>query len=150
MNEDWIVSWRNTIFLIDYVGSGFLEILNILRAVIGNKDCIIVLDEPAAHLHPSKQLDLLNEIKSETKKGGNQLIIITHSPYFISLDNIKNVMRFQIEDEQTKIFKPQKLDDLKLSRIFDNPRFKSTLFSNGVILAEGVSEALSLPYFLKN
>jgi len=144
----WILS-NNKQFLIDYAGSGFLEILNILRAVIGNKDCIIVLDEPAAHLHPSKQLDLLNKIKSEAMGNNNQLMIITHSPYFISSDNIKNVIRFQIEDGQTKIYKPQEFKDPKLSRIFDNPRFKSALFSNGVILAEGISEALSLPYFLK-
>ncbi len=144
----WIQN-KDRQFSIDYAGSGFLEILNILRAVIGNKDCIIILDEPAAHLHPSKQLDLLNEIKSETVKGRNQLVIITHSPYFISSDNIKNVIRFQIEDGQTEIYKPRELEDPKLSRTFDNPRFKSALFSNGVILAEGVSEGLSLPYFLK-
>ena len=157
LNEQKVIIWiqsRDRQFLLDYVGSGFLEILNILRAVIGNKDYIIVLDEPAAHLHPSKQLDLLDEIKSEAMGNNNQLIIITHSPYFISSDNIKNVMRFQIKNGQTEIYKPQKpddskLEDPKLSRIFDNPRFKSALFSNGVLLVEGVSEALSLPYFLK-
>lgn len=46
---------------IDYAGSGLLESLNIFTVLIGNRHCVIVLDEPALHLHPTKQRALMNK-----------------------------------------------------------------------------------------
>ena len=37
---------------------------------------ILAIDEPEAHLHPSSQRSLVKNLKS----GGNQLILVTHSP----------------------------------------------------------------------
>jgi len=152
-SEGRVMIWiqkENKQIPINCVGSGLLELLNILSVTIGNKNCIVVLDEPAAHLHPPKQLDILSEIRSEAEKSKNQLIIITHSPYFITSEDLGKVMRFLIKDGQTTICKPQDIEDPEILRLLeDNPKLKTVLFSNGVILAEGVAETVSLPNFLR-
>ncbi|AIJ06322.1 hypothetical protein JH146_1480 [Methanocaldococcus bathoardescens] len=100
------------IFPIENVGSGIFEVLNILAVVIGAEEKVILLDEPALHLHPKYQKKLLNVLKGgfsleennkETKKllenikkrlEKNQVIIITHSPYFVNSELLPNTFRF--------------------------------------------------------
>ncbi len=70
-------------------GEGILSVFTIVDAIYDSgDDDIIVIDEPELSLHPSLQrnlLDLLLEV-SKTK----QIIISTHSPYFISWDSLIN------------------------------------------------------------
>jgi predicted ATPase len=53
------------------------------------KDCIILLDEPGLHLHPSAQLDLLHRLNDYAK--GNTVIYTTHLPFMIELQNPERI-----------------------------------------------------------
>ena len=156
----WLTNGETQIS-IDYAGSGLLEILNILSVIVGNRNCVIVLDEPALHLHPSKQREFISLINKITKESNNQFIIITHSPYFIEADSLEDVLRFDLEDGKTKIYPLVNVlnqlvnvlnqkDRDKVRREFAlNPHYKNMLFAKGVIIVEGETEEISIPFLLR-
>ncbi|MGD0160182.1 MAG: AAA family ATPase [Candidatus Bathyarchaeia archaeon] len=63
-------------FFMDKVGAGISESLFILTALIGLKDSLVLLDEPAVNLHPAQMKALFKM----AKQPSNQLVVITHSP----------------------------------------------------------------------
>ena len=114
---------------------------------------MLLIEEPESHLHPQlestffRYLDYLNENKDF------QLIVTSHSPIITAktdLDNliILNNVNSNIEattikniplTDENKIFLKKFLDVTK-SQLF---------FAKGVILVEGITEALLLPTFAK-
>ncbi|MCQ6253845.1 AAA family ATPase [Methanocaldococcus sp.] len=137
---------------IDRVGSGIFEVLNILAVVIGAEYKVILLDEPALHLHPVYQKRLLEEFKKLNENGNNQIIIITHSPYFVDskLLELENTFRFYKENGKTKAINVGKLTKNKTPKDFiKNDGLIRSLFANGVILVEGDLEYISIPILLK-
>ncbi|MGH8544238.1 MAG: AAA family ATPase [Gammaproteobacteria bacterium] len=62
----------------------------------GHKDAILLLDEPALHLHPTAQQELIAFF--EKLAEANQLIYTTHSPFLIDGEHIHRV-RPVTEDE---------------------------------------------------
>lgn len=143
---------------IDYIGSGLLESLNIFTVLIGNEHCVITLDEPALHLHPVKQRELMEIIKKVVKKSNNQFIIITHSPYIIDRSLFKNVVRFCFTESETKIYPLKKMlwglvsKEMRESiekNFLKDPKWKDVLFAKGVIITEGESEEIGLLYLLQ-
>ncbi|MDK2988352.1 MAG: hypothetical protein PWQ47_1490 [Methanothermococcus sp.] len=132
---------------IDRVGSGIFEVLNILSVVIGAEGKVILLDEPALHLHPIYQKKLLKEFKKLERNGNNQVIIITHSPYFVDIELLSNTFRFYKESGTTQAINIyDKIFEKKFNKIFEsNERLIRALFADGVLLMEGLSELLSFP-----
>ncbi|CAB3288027.1 protein of unknown function [Methanocaldococcus lauensis] len=146
---------------INRVGSGIFEVLNILAVVIGNKNKVILLDEPALHLHPVYQKKLLKVFEdlgkdkdNQNRKKSNQIIIVTHSPYFVSAEFLNNTFRFYKENEATKwinvgeIIKQQYKKDIT-KKFEENDIKKRILFANGVLLVEGDCEYYTLPILLE-
>jgi predicted ATP-dependent endonuclease of OLD family len=137
------------------VGSGIFEVLNILAVVIGAKEKVILLDEPALHLHPKYQKKLLKVFKDLNKKDGNQIIIITHSPYLVDIELLNNTFRFyKDENGKTKNIRVgevvKNLYGDKIQKKFEeNETKKRLLFANGVLLTEGGCEYHSLPILLE-
>jgi len=151
----WIMNGKDQVSA-DYAGSGLLEALNIFSVLVGNKNCVIVLDEPALHLHPTKQCELMELVNTRTKKesDNNQLIIITHSPYLIGVDSLEDVVRFDLEENKTKTY--SFIDVLnqgnrdKIKKEFTlNPHYRNMLFARGVIIVEGESEEIGIPFLLR-
>lgn len=71
------------------VGDGLWSILTICDALYdSNENSIIVIDEPELSLHPAFQRRVLKEFLEYSKN--HQIIICTHSPYFVSWEAIKN------------------------------------------------------------
>jgi len=145
-------------FPIENVGSGIFEVLNILAVVIGAKEKVILLDEPALHLHPVYQKNLLKVFDGLNKNGNNQIIIITHSPYLVDTELLPNTFRFykDKENEKTKsihvgeVVKNLYKDENKIQKKFEENEIKKRLlFANGVLLTEGDCEYYSLPILLE-
>lgn len=67
-------------FRLEDSASGFFEILYILAQIANSSNRILVLDEPALHLHPTK-ITLLSRVL--TRNTSNQTVIVTHSPKFL-------------------------------------------------------------------
>jgi hypothetical protein len=55
----------------------------------GHKDAVLLLDEPALHLHPTAQQELIAFFEKLSEK--NQLLYTTHSPFLIDGENIHRV-----------------------------------------------------------
>lgn len=111
---------------------------------------ILLIEEPEAHLHPQLQIRLLKYLDEVSKNSEIQIIVTTHSPSITSavpIDRIKvlsrnnkseityiNIAECGIEEKSKKF----------LNRWLDIT--KSVLFfSKGVILVEGLAEAILIP-----
>jgi predicted ATP-dependent endonuclease of OLD family len=72
----------------DFLGDGVISILRILCHLFNKTNRPLVIDEPELSLHPLAQKRLFKLVaKMATER---QIIISTHSPYFVSWEYIKN------------------------------------------------------------
>ncbi|GIU70957.1 MAG: hypothetical protein KatS3mg003_0436 [Candidatus Nitrosocaldaceae archaeon] len=121
--------------------SGYFEILYIFSNILGNKDSIIILDEPALNLHPIKIKQLAEKLKELVKESNNQVIVITHSPYFVTHellnDESTNLLYVKRDDNGSKVYHKPKGFKSDIEPHLFNPNI---FFSNCVILVEGSSD----------
>ncbi|RYJ44241.1 ATP-dependent nuclease [Flavobacterium beibuense] len=109
----------------------------------------LLIEEPEAHLHPQRQNTFFNYLNS-LQSLGIQIFITSHSPTITAKSDLDNLLIIQKCDQyKTSVFTPrssalspknksylEKFLDVTKSQLF---------FANGVILVEGISEALLLP-----
>ena len=110
---------------------------------------ILLIEEPEAHLHPQLQTRLLKFLESQAKMAGLQVIVTTHSPVLASAVAIESVVHMSRSGDGCMAVR---LSDCGLSAQSSSfisrwlDATKSTLlFAKGVILVEGIAEALLLP-----
>ncbi|MBA2133542.1 AAA family ATPase, partial [Hydrogenispora sp. UU3] len=112
----------------------------------------LLIEEPEAHLHPQLQNIFFNYL-NKLNKSGFQIFVTSHSPTITAKADLDSLIVLQ--DQEDKIFalsiKKTNLDDSnkKFLRKFLDVTKSQLFFSNGVILVEGISEALLLPVFSK-
>lgn len=121
------------------------ELLLIAQDKEGNK--LLLIEEPEAHLHPQRQLEVMELLKSEATSKGIQIIITTHSPNLssaISLENlviIKDKCAFSLRKPQTKLGES---DYGFLERFLDVTK-ANLFFAHGVMIVEGDAENILIP-----
>jgi putative ATP-dependent endonuclease of OLD family len=137
---------------LNFLGTGITEIIIFLTNLVGCKDKIFFIEEPELHLHPMAQkvfMSLLNKYRIE-----NQLFIITHSIYFIDIENIFNNSLISLEGDHSKIkqLKGNEFDNRELAKIRKNldNHAKEIFFSKEVILTEGETEIGAIPSFSRH
>ncbi len=141
-----------------FVGLGLLEILNILAVCVGNKESVIVLDEPALHLHPTKQKQIIEKLFEFKEADQNQIFLITHSPYMVLKEALRRTYYFSLKNRETKVIcLDQILDQIeegfgkeKVIREFEFYPYREMLFADSIIFVEGESEAIGIPFILKD
>lgn len=128
---------------------------------------IFILDEPEAHLHPLAQKWLAKKM-FKMAEDGLQIILTTHSPYFVDLNYIEgiNLIRkdsnstFNINNTATSLFthclktgsNPQKTKEETIIPFYANNSTSNILagfFANKIILVEGPTEELALPIYFE-
>jgi len=120
----------------------------------------IIADEPEAYLHPLAQKALCKVFENIAARG-TQIILTTHSPYFISPKYINGLIKVWFAENSTKCMKinlPQLVEkrrhrgitqsttestEARLSKMI-NLEVKEGLFAQSVALCEGESESFSL------
>ena len=128
-------------------GDGFINIFIILTSLYdAPQNSTIVIDEPEIALHPDVQQRLMQRLIYHSKT--KQIIISTHSPYFINLSLLNHgakIFRFYKENENTGIYtiRPESISKINsLLNTIEQPylqdiKSKEIFFLDKVILVEG-------------
>ena len=129
---------------IEHVGAGLWEALVTLSAAIPEPGQVVLLDEPATHLHASWQLELLRYLRAH-----RQVVLITHSPFLVPAetpDDFNRVVRLTLTPGGTTAVgigqsKPPQNWIERWRQIFaGSTDVKAALFVRGVLLVEGDTE----------
>ncbi|HFR4187376.1 TPA: ATP-dependent endonuclease [Bacillus cereus] len=87
------------------MGEGLVSLFCIIDALYDSKPgSTIIIDEPELSLHPSLLRRLAQVFKEESKD--KQIVISTHSPYFIDFSAIEvgvNIVRVYLENEESRV-----------------------------------------------
>ena len=74
---------------IDDSASGYYALTSILCLLVGGTSGLVAIDEPEIHLHPEMSSRLHNKLGTMARQNGVQIVVVTHSPKFITHRQIK-------------------------------------------------------------
>lgn len=144
----------------DYLGDGVISVIRILAHLFEDSETALIIDEPELSLHPLAQKKLIQLIADYAQK--RQIIISTHSPYFVSWEYIKNgaVLNRLVKsgDTNSKIFTIGEFE--KYSKLVSGGNWqqpflmdivsKEIFFQDNVLFLEGQEDVGLLQEFFKN
>lgn len=134
-------------FLVGSASSGEKELLTYLFAIyaLNVRDALIIVDEPELHLHPRWQSTLLGLFERLSTETGNQFLLATHSPVFVSPASIQYVSRVYSREQRTDIVRlnSEALPEAKhLFSIVNSQNNERMFFADKVVLVEGISDRI--------
>lgn len=144
---DLTLTKQGTEFVAGAASSGEREILTYLFAIyaLNVRDAVIVVDEPELHLHPRWQKLLFDMFERLSRETGNQFVLATHSPTFVSPASIRYVARVYIEDQKSRIIRlnATHLPNAKhLFNIVNSQNNERLFFCDKVVLVEGLHDRI--------
>lgn len=134
-------------------GDGYINIFNIIDSLYdSSENNVILIDEPEISLHPDLQRKLF-ELLVEYSKD-KQIIISTHSPYFVDWNVFSNkgkIIRFKKEDGYINTYELKENTKRTIKNILkdaNNPHILSLnanevfFLNDNVILTEGQDDVI--------
>ena len=97
------------------VSDGYLQMLLLLTALFseGERDAVILFDEPEISLHPWALAVLAKAIKVAAESWRKQVFIATHSPVLISQFEPEEILVAEIDEGCTHLTRLSQMDELK-------------------------------------
>lgn len=141
----------------DGMGEGIVSVFAIIDSLYDSSaNDIVVIDEPELSLHPTLQKRLARLLLRLSKD--RQIIISTHSPYFVDLNGIKNgskLVRVVSGWEGTEAYELSSASVAAINKLSDGNLYNPHVFGldarelffqeEGIILTEGQEDVLLLP-----
>lgn len=145
----------------DGLGEGIISIFSIVDSLYDSKEGdVIVIDEPELSLHPSLQRKISSILKRYS--SDRQIIVATHSPYFVDLETLSaggHLVRVTSDDKGTKIHQLTNESKVSISKLISGNIFNPHVFGldarelffqdDGIILTEGQEDVLTIPVVLE-
>ncbi|NQY00565.1 MAG: AAA family ATPase [Flavobacteriaceae bacterium] len=125
------------------------ELLLMAQDDVGCK--LLLIEEPEAHLHTQRQLNVMSYLQTQAIKLGVQIIITTHSPNLASTIKLDNIVMlqgggaFSLEKGKTKLA----ISDYRFLARFLDVTKANLFFARGVMIVEGDAENVLLPTIAK-
>lgn len=139
------LGYNNLIYIATVIGDLFERVESGIENYIA-----LLIEEPEAHLHPQLQNLLFDYFKAMEEKS-IQVFVTSHSPTITAKTNIYSITVLNNLNNSIKMTLLRNisltLDEKQyLSRFLDVTK-SQLFFAKGIILVEGISEALLLPIF---
>ena len=142
-------------FDITSASSGEKEILNFVYGIFALKvrNGLVTVDEPELHLHPKWQRTLYGVFEELNRVTGNQFILATHSPAFITADTVGKLKRVARIERQSDVipldatFVGKRRELLQMINSHNNEKL---FFADKVVLVEGIQDRLIFERILDN
>ena len=134
-------------FLVSAASSGERELLTYLFAIfaLNVRDALIIVDEPELHLHPQWQKILLELFIRLSTTTGNQFLLATHAPMFVSPQSIQYVSRVYSKAQMSHIVRlhaPTLPEAKHLFNIVNSQNNERIFFADKVVLVEGILDRI--------
>lgn len=144
--------------MIEYQSTVFRWFFNLyFKFLCGSKlnpGDIVIMDEPATHLHPQGQIELRRFIKEFAIRNGITFVIATHMPFLIDIDNYDELRVVSMNNNITKIdnlFTAVSMDDPdSLIPIKESLTIKQNVlydYETQVVWVEGITDYNYLTMF---
>ena len=110
-----------------------------------------VVEEPEAHLHAQRQLQVMKSLQDQARNEGIQVIVTTHSPNLASVIKLENLVivrhrrAYSLTAAETEL---EGSDRSFLERFLDVTK-ANLFFAHGVMIVEGDAESILLPTMAK-
>lgn len=112
---------------------------------------IMLIEEPEAHLHPQRQLLIIEHLQNQAERENIQIIVTTHSPLLASVIQLKNLV--MIKDQKAFPLGPEYTElctsDYSFLERFLDATKANLFFAKGVMVVEGDAENILLPTIAK-
>jgi len=145
----------------DGMGEGVVSVFAIVDSLYDSKPGdVIVIDEPELSLHPALQKRVFELLKEYSKD--RQIIISTHSPYFVDLSSIAkgaNLVRVVNSGSGTEIFQLSNKARVVLDKLSQGNLYNPHIFGldarelffqeDGIVVVEGQEDVLLYPKIAK-
>ncbi len=134
-------------FEITSASSGEKEIINFILGTfaLNVRNGLVVVDEPELHLHPKWQRMLYGVFAELHQATGNQFILATHSPAFITASTVGSLKRVARIGGQSHVI-PLDATSLgnrrELLQMINSHNNEKLFFADKVVLVEGIQDRL--------
>ena len=97
------------------VSDGHLQLLLLLTALFseGNRESVLLFDEPEVSLHPWALTVFARAVKDAAERWNKQVFLATHSPVFISQFEPRDILVAGIEDGRARFDRLDKIEDVR-------------------------------------
>jgi predicted ATPase len=100
---------------LNQVGAGVHAVLTMVTNLVGRDALIIFLEHPETHLHPHSMRALASLLREYSDR--NQVIVVTHSPYFVNPQSPQSLRRFWWTPEKGTEVRRLEISSLSLNEV---------------------------------